>query len=875
MVFNSLCVFLKEQITDAISISPLALDVFNDRLTVKPGGAVKLSTSPLSLFAKRNGLLPAAVLCVLLEFMACLFLIHTYGFVGTVERTIPVLALRIKNICFATFAYFFNLYFLFALRITKYLAYSSLGQLVWKEFKPVVDQLVDTIDSHFRQTCRDDYLEILVDFFQVLPEDVFDFVVDKVDKWLYTPCIKLARRVERSPGVIAFFLRRYLECFILWVLCASVFVSFYFAFSLDRTPLAVPIGRKEKCQVAYKDQDDGDDEEELWDDEECGHEATDSEGCANTTSSLGGTESKDIIEEEEDVDCNGVVDAEEDEHTASATADATIGSEGSSLCETVAQEVLEEAAEDNDEVAEVFMRPEDVFAYGVTFIWEVFLMAVRAQEKLAQESREEVEFVEEQYSLMQEAEGMGQELLMESVVKKEEKTLGNGEEIVPEMGMEKVAQVVVDKGEEGVQKNMEEEGEGGIVQELAGALLELLEVVAERSFSPVDSEELEVAEIPDSESFGSFVDTTLNGGQVVAQPSWPCLQFVADELSETDAGEATAAFAVGTLFSRLDELEKTATSESPVPEGTLVGVGHAMEGFIFSDGQGLEDVEHIERRRRIRLGKRRASTLSRRSSRGSVAEEKERPVLADGCEVDALPLTLFAAGPSNDGLGITCDIGVAGKYGILQALNSESRLLEEEVVQSHASTSNLDLQALLAKVADVDLEVDIADGFAEEDHLFDIKESISISTSPIVMEAEEPELDGMKSPKLSPSLYSHYRRSSLDAIVEMSFSVADAEGSESTVMLVQAHDADTLRERQTTSTSVLTPLAAPFIPKSTKVQAPSGSDQHPARVPAYWAPAPVVPIVVEAPRRRRVQSAGRRNRHLSLMGQGHPSNAKR
>ncbi|KAF9560566.1 hypothetical protein CPC08DRAFT_707963 [Agrocybe pediades] len=221
-----------------------------------------------------------------------------------------------------------------------------------------------------------------------------------------------------------------------------------------------------------------------------------------------------------------------------------------------------------------------------------------------------------------------------------------------------------------------------------------------------------------------------------------------------------------------------------------------MEGFIFSDGQGLEDVEHIERRRRIRLGKRRASTLSRRSSRGSVAEEKERPVLADGCEVDALPLTLFAAGPSNDGLGITCDIGVAGKYGILQALHSESRLLEEEVpVQSHADTSNLDLQALLAKVADVDLEVDIADGFAEEDHLFDIKESISISTSPIVMEAEEPELDGMKSPKLSPSLCSHYRRSSLDAIVEMSFSVA-AEGFESAVTLVQAHDADTLRGRQ-------------------------------------------------------------------------------
>ncbi|KAF9560567.1 hypothetical protein CPC08DRAFT_468540 [Agrocybe pediades] len=535
MVFNSLCVFFKEQITNAISISPLALEVFNDRLTVKPGGSIKLSTSPLSLFAKGNGLLPAAVLCVLLEFMACLFLINTYGFVGTLERTIPVLALRIKNIGFATLTYFFNLYFLFTLRITKYLAYSSLGQFAWKEIKPVVDLLVDTVDSHFRETCGGDYFEILVDFFQALPEDVFDFVVDKVDKWLYTPCIKLARRVERSPGIIAFFLRRYLECFILWVLCASVFVSFYFAFSLDRTPLAIPIGRKEKGQVAYKNQDDGDDEEEeLWDDEECGHEATDSEGCANTTSSLGGTETKDIIEDDVGVDGDGVVDAEEDEHAASDTAGATIGSERSSLCETVAQEVLEEAAEDNDEVAEVFMRPEDVFAYGVNFVWEVFLMAVRAQEKLAQESREEVEFVEEQYSLTQEAEMMEEELSTGSVVEKEEEeTLGNGEEIVPEMGMLKVAEVVVDKREAGVQGNLEEEGEGGIVQELAGALLELLEVVAERSFSAADGEELEVAEIPDSESFGSFVDTTSNGGQVVAQPSWSCLQLVADELPVT------------------------------------------------------------------------------------------------------------------------------------------------------------------------------------------------------------------------------------------------------------------------------------------------------------------------------------------------------
>ncbi|KAF9568255.1 hypothetical protein CPC08DRAFT_746446 [Agrocybe pediades] len=353
MFFSALIQFCKEQITSFISISLLALEIFDDRLAAKPGGVVKLSTSPVSIFAKRNGRLKSAALCVLLEFMACLFLIHKYGFVGALERTIPILALRAKNICLAVFARIFNCYFLLALRIFKRFAHSFLGEVIWNEVKPTVYHLANVLDAHCREVCGDDYLPSVIEELQALPEDLFDFLVDMIDKWLYTPCIKLARRVEQASGIVAFCLRRYLEWFIFWILWASVVVAFFFAFSVDRQSLAISVGRKQESgPVSGKDHDGDDDDGTLWDNKELNDGIMDSEKDGNTTSSsAAGTEPRGNVEGAKNGDRDGSMILEAGNELA-------VG------------------------------RIEDVFGHGLTFVWVVFLMALRAQEKHVEEARE-------------------------------------------------------------------------------------------------------------------------------------------------------------------------------------------------------------------------------------------------------------------------------------------------------------------------------------------------------------------------------------------------------------------------------------------------------------------------------------------------------
>ncbi|KAF9556687.1 hypothetical protein CPC08DRAFT_87306 [Agrocybe pediades] len=495
MLFDDSIEFCKEQITSFISISPLTLEIFNDRLAVKPGGVTGLSTSLLSALAKRNGRLVSAALCVLLEFAACLFLIQTYGFVGALERTIPIIALRIKDICLAVFTRVFNCYFLLALRIVKYIAHSFLGKLIWNELKPSVYHLADILDAHGREFCGDDYL-------------LFDFFVDKAKKWLYSPCIELARRVEEAPGVIAFFLRRYLEWFIFWILWASVVVAFFFAFSVDRQPLAIPIGRKlQPCYVPDKDRDtdDHDDDEALWDDDESKDRAMNSENDANITSTSSAESQSNV--EAEDAHRDGSVEA----NKAAVDQD----------------EVEEDPVAENGK--EVDGAPiEDVLGHALIFVWEVFLMDVQAQEWHVQQLRKQIEFIQEQYSLVQETE------VVEDGESIESGSLDNSKQFGPEMDMDEG----VVEAQENVRDNEEcllEEVERSFSLALPNAeevTFDLHNVIASTrtareevneglgTLDVVDDIEAskgdDVGRIADSESFGSFVDTPAVGGFATA-----------------------------------------------------------------------------------------------------------------------------------------------------------------------------------------------------------------------------------------------------------------------------------------------------------------------------------------------------------------------
>jgi len=93
-----------------------------------------------------------------------------------------------------------------------------------------------------------------------------------------------------------------------------------------------------------------------------------------------------------------------------------------------------------------------------------------------------------------------------------------------------------------------------------------------------------------------------------------------------------------------------------------------------------------------------------------------------------------SAGPPRvDNLGISCCIGVAGKHGIIP-LDSLSRLPNEEDIHTDRIS--------------IDLEVDLAEGLID-DHLSDVKESILISTSPIIVAEDAVELSEVKCPRVS------------------------------------------------------------------------------------------------------------------------------
>ncbi|KAF4620577.1 hypothetical protein D9613_000270 [Agrocybe pediades] len=452
MLFDASIEFCKEQITSFISISPLTLEIFNDRLAVKLGGVTGLSTSLLSALAKRNGRLVSAALCVLLEFAACLFLIQTYGFVGALERTIPIIALRIKDICLAVFTRVFNCYFLLALRIVKYIAHSFLGKLVWNELKP-------------RPKSG-----------STLP----------ASSWL----VGRKKPQGLSPSFY------------------GVVVAFFFAFSVDRQPLAIPIGRK--LQPRYvpdkdRDTDDHDDDEALWDDDESKDRAMSSENDANITSTSSAESQSNV--EAEDAHRDGSVEVNK---------------------AAVDQDEVEEdpVAENGKQVDGAHI--EDVLGHALNFVWEVFLMAVQAQEWHVQQLRKEIEFIQEQYSLMQETE------VVEDGESIENGSLDNSKQFGPEMDMDEgvvEAQENVRDNEECLLEEVERSFSLALpnAEEVAFDLhnaiastrtaleevnegLGTLDVVDDIEASKGD----DVGCIADSESFGSFVDTPAVSGFATA-----------------------------------------------------------------------------------------------------------------------------------------------------------------------------------------------------------------------------------------------------------------------------------------------------------------------------------------------------------------------
>lgn len=68
----------------------------------------RASTAPLAHLLKRHGRFKTAVLCSVVENVACPALLHTYGLHGAIEHTLPLLGARLQDTCFAVYIFTLN-----------------------------------------------------------------------------------------------------------------------------------------------------------------------------------------------------------------------------------------------------------------------------------------------------------------------------------------------------------------------------------------------------------------------------------------------------------------------------------------------------------------------------------------------------------------------------------------------------------------------------------------------------------------------------------------------------------------------------------------------------------------------------------------------
>jgi len=243
--------FLRERFTKLFVIAKPAFELLDERLNVAASEDVKVFTEPLIQLAKNHGRFETAVLCAVIENVACLALLQNYGTCGAVERTLPVLGARAQEIFFTTSVFILDYLIALFLKASKHIEHTSAMKVALKIKKPVLT-FIFILHCVLRLLFGEDYLLATIGFLKALPGYVLNFAKAEVQRRMYVPCMKRIREMQKISPIFAFSCRRLVELAVFTILGISILFAFLSVYALDQNS-CVPIIDEEYSQAFIVD----------------------------------------------------------------------------------------------------------------------------------------------------------------------------------------------------------------------------------------------------------------------------------------------------------------------------------------------------------------------------------------------------------------------------------------------------------------------------------------------------------------------------------------------------------------------------------------------------------------------------------------------
>ncbi|KAF9561057.1 hypothetical protein CPC08DRAFT_446518 [Agrocybe pediades] len=218
-----------------------ALDLFNVRVDIATTGDIEATILPLALLIRRHGAFKAALLCTVVENLACTVLFTTYGIDGAIARTLPFLGARAEAVLFVLYIYTFNRLSLLLTEVASYLGDTFIGRIASNLGHPVF-RIIRVVHWIFTLLCGEDHLASTITRLKILPLRVFDCMMRQGEKKIYIPLQRSLDGMKAGNRMLGVACRMAFEMVAITVFSLSIFMAFVFVYTIDADTIFVDSG---------------------------------------------------------------------------------------------------------------------------------------------------------------------------------------------------------------------------------------------------------------------------------------------------------------------------------------------------------------------------------------------------------------------------------------------------------------------------------------------------------------------------------------------------------------------------------------------------------------------------------------------------------